>query len=193
MRLNIRKGERPNIELNVSRVEPSVWRNLEFDKHHYLTNELNESAKCFLFTWEQNPVAFVALLNTPRKGLPHDMSISRMVILPQFQGLGISSQIMNFCGGIVKNQGEDYRLLIKTIHEKVGKFLENSNDWKATPHNGKYRKDLENKKFEKNLGLARSSFCYVYCGKKISGYEKLLLPINITREIKYGVQYLNFD
>lgn len=193
MRLNIRKGERPTIELNVSRVESSIWRNLEFDKHHYLTNELNESAKCFLFTWEQNPVAFVALLNTPRKGLPHDMSISRMVILPQFQGLGISSQIMNFCGGIVKNQGEDYRLLIKTIHEKVGKFLENSNDWKATSHNGKYRKDLENKKFEKNLGLARSSFCYVYCGGKISGYEKLLLPINITREIKYGVQYLNFD
>lgn len=193
MRLNIRKGKRPNIELNVSRVESSIWRNLEFDKHHYLTNELNKSAKCLLFTWEQNPVAFVALLNTPRKGLPHDISISRMVILPQFQGLGISSQIMNFCGGIVKNQGEDYRLLIKTIHEKVGKFLENSNNWKATLCNGKYRKGLENKNFKIYLGLARSSFCYVYCGEKISGYEKLLLPINITREIKYGVQYLNFD
>ena len=193
MRLNIRKGKRPNIELNVSRVESSIWRNLEFDKHHYLTNELNKSAKCLLFTWEQNPVAFVALLNTPNKGLPHDISISRMVVLPQFQGLGISSQIMNFCGGIVKNQGEDYRLLIKTIHEKVGRFLENSNNWKATSHNGKYRKDLENKNSKKNLGLARSSFCYVYCGEKISGYEKLLLPINILREIKYGVQYLNFD
>lgn len=193
MKLDIVKGQRPEINLTVFRVESKVWWDLEFYKHHYLTNELNKSAKCFLFTWEKHPVAFIAILNTPRKGLPHDMAVSRMVVLPEFQGLGLSSEILNFCGGIISSMGDDYRLLIKTIHEKIGRFLENSKDWKPTLHNQKYRKDLEGKKFEKNLGLARSSYCYAYCGKKLEGYEDLLAPIQITRERAYGIQELDFD
>lgn len=192
MKINLKKGERPNINLCVYRVEADVWWILDFYKHHYLTNELNVSSKCLLFTWEKNPVAFVAILNTPRKGLPHDMSVSRLVVLPEYQGLGVSSFILNFCGGIVCSMGSDYRLLIKTIHEKVGKFLGDSHDWRPTTHNQKYRKDLEGKKFENNLGLARSSFCYVYCGEKIKGYEDLLQPIKNIREKHYGIQELDF-
>ncbi len=190
MHFEINKGDRPRVDLCVSRVEPTIWRDLEFYKHHYLSSELNKSAKCLLFTWNKNPIGFVALLNTPRKGLPHDMGVSRLVIYPQYQGLGLSSQILNFCGGIVANMGDDYRLCIKTIHEKVGKFLENSPQWKATVHNQKYRKDLENKVFEKNLGLSRSSYCYVYCGNKIKGYDDLLANIDFIREKHNGVQYL---
>lgn len=184
MTVNIKKGEKPCIKIKVYRAEANIWEELGFDKHHYLTSDLNKSSKCLLFTWEDFPVAFVALLNSPKKGLPHDITVSRLVVLPQFQGLGLSSRILDFVGGIVKNQGEDYRLLIKTIHEKVGHFLTNSKKWKATSHNGKYRKDLESKKFKKNLGLARKSYCFVYCGEKIGGYEKILLPIDKVREIK---------
>lgn len=193
MKVNICKGHRPKIDLNVYRVEPIVWKDMEFYKHHYLSSELNPSAICLMFTWNSQPVAFVALLNTPRKGLPNDMAVSRLVILPEYQGLGLSSVILNFCGGIISNKGNGARLNIKTIHDKVGTFLEKSTNWKPTSHNQKYRKDLEGKVFEKNIGFARSSYCYVYCGQKISGYENLIQPILKARENKVGVQEFCFD
>lgn len=46
------KGQRPYIQLTVRRVEPSVWKSLEFSKCHYLTAELNKSCKCLLFEWD---------------------------------------------------------------------------------------------------------------------------------------------
>lgn len=190
MNLNICKGKHPPIHLKASRVEPRVWYDLEFSKHHYLSSELNPSAICLLFTWNSQPVAFVALLNTPRKNLPNDMAVSRLVILPEYQGLGLTSILLNFCGGIISNKGNGARLNIKTIHEKVGRYLENSSNWKPTTHNQKYRKDLEGKTFKKNIGFARSSYCYVYCGQKIKGYDNLLQPIKNIREQKQGVQSL---
>ena len=92
--INHKKGERPYIHLTIRRVEPSVWYSLGFYKHHYLTEKLNPSCKCFLFEWDTIPVAFVGLLNTPRTGIPYGMSISRIVVLPDYQGLGLSRIIV---------------------------------------------------------------------------------------------------
>lgn len=65
--INKRKKEKPNIELTVNRVEPNVWFDLNIHKHHYLTESLNKSCKCLLFSWNGVPIGFVGLLNSPRK------------------------------------------------------------------------------------------------------------------------------
>lgn len=178
------KNKKPTIELTVQRVEPSEWKNLQFDKHHYLTADINKSCKCLVFSWNDVPVAFVGILNTPRKGLPHDMAISRLVILPDYQGLGLSSTILNFCGGIVKSLGEDYRLLIKTIHAKMGKHLTNCEEWEPTAFNGKQRTKTEYEKGKYNNRFERTSYCFKYVGEAKYGYEELLLPINELRKNK---------
>lgn len=165
--INHSKGERPNIELTVRRVEPNVWFNLGFYKHHYLTQELNKSCKCFLFEWNGTPVGFIGLINTPRKGLPHDMAVSRMVILPDYQSLGLAKQIMNFSGAIVRAMGDDYRLLIKTAHDKMGMMLEHNPNWKATQFNGKTRKKQAYELGKYNNRLTRKSYCYMYIGDKM--------------------------
>ena len=121
--VNHRKGERPMIELTVRRVEPRVWRTLQFDKYHYLTADLNKSCKCLLFEWDGVPIGFVGILNTPRKGIPYGCSLSRMVILPDFEGLGLSRKRLDFYGGLVKSMcddGHDYGLIVKTAHGRFG-------------------------------------------------------------------------
>ena len=177
-------NDKPNIQLTVQRVEASEWKNLGFDKHHYLTADINKSCKCLLFSWNDTPVAFVGILNTPRKGLPNDLAISRLVILPDYQGLGLSSIILNFCGGIIKSLGEDYRLLIKTIHTKMGKHLSKCEEWEATAFNGKQRTKTEYEKGKYNNRFERTSYCFKYVGGKIEGYEELLLPIDKLRKKK---------
>lgn len=184
--INKKKKERPQIQLTVQRVEASQWSALGFDKHHYLTHELNPSAKCLVFCWNDTPVGFMAMLNSPRKGMPMGHSVSRLVISPDFQGLGLSSTILNFCGGILKSLGDDYPLYIKTIHDKMGAYLTRSNDWLPTSYNGKVRTLestlSEGKRYQNRL--QRMSYCFKYVGEAIYGYEDLLLPIKELREKK---------
>lgn len=68
--INKCKKEKPKIKLTVVRVEPNVWFDLNFANHHYLTETLNKSCKCLLFMWDDIPVGFIGLLNSPRKGQP---------------------------------------------------------------------------------------------------------------------------
>lgn len=176
--------EKPNIQLSVQRVESNVWYSLGFYKYHYLTSSLNKSCKCLLFYWNDVPVAFVALLNTPRKGMPYGFSISRIVILPDFQGLGLSSRILEFCGGIITAQGNDHFLYMKTIHDKVGAYMEKSDMWTPTSYNGKSRKNVTFEEGKYNNRLERKSYCYKYSGKALDGYSELLLPVNELRNKK---------
>ena len=182
--INKNKREKPNINLKVQRVEANIWDSLNFKKHHYLSETLNKSAKCLLFTWDDVPIGFIALLNSPRKGMPNGFSVSRIVLFPDYQGLGLSMKILNFCGGILKSLGEDYYLYIKTIHEKMGNGLERSKTWTPTSYNGKIRKNIKFEEGKYNNRLERKSFCYKYVGDAIYGYEELLKPINELRDNK---------
>lgn len=183
--VNHGKGERPIIKLTVRRVEPRVWKTLQFDKYHYLTSELNKSCKCLLFEWDGVPIAFVGILNTPRKGIPYGCSISRMVILPDFEGLGLSRKIFDFCGGLVKSMSDeahDYRLYIKTAHRRFGESLGRNPNVRGTSFDGKGRdkKSADNKRYRNRL--TRVSYCKEYIGDKVDGYEILMRPIGELRK-----------
>lgn len=194
--VNHRKGERPMIELTVRRVEPRVWRTLQFDKYHYLTADLNKSCKCLLFEWDGVPIGFVGILNTPRKGIPYGCSISRMVILPDFEGLGLSRKIFDFCGGLVKSMCDDehdYRLYIKTAHRRFGESLGRNPNVRGTSFDGKGRdkRSADNKKYRNRL--TRVSYCKEYVGESVDGYDVLMKPIGELRKEKKNKLNKNID
>lgn len=180
------KGKRPEIRLTVRRVESNVWN--MFKQHHYLTSRINKSCKCLLFEWNNVPVAFAAILNSPRGNCRWAMSISRLVVLPDFQGLGLSTIIFNFCGGIVKalsDDEHDYHLYIKTAHTKLGKALDHNPNARATVMDGKslgeYAASHDSKYANR---VTRRSYCKEYIGSPLYGYEHLLKPIKELREEK---------
>ena len=172
------KGQRPYIQLTVRRVEPSVWKSLGFSKCHYLTAELNKSCKCLLFEWDGVPVGFVGIINTPRIRMRYAMAISRLVILPDYQGLGLSTLIFNFVGGIVKSLSDeehDYRLFIKTAHRKFGEALARNPKVRSTANHLKKPTKPTDARYRHRL--SRRSYCYEYIGEKIDGYLDILKPI----------------
>ena len=179
------KGQRPYIQLTVRRVEPSVWKSLGFSKCHYLTAELNKSCKCLLFEWDGVPVGFVGIINTPRIRMRYAMAISRLVILEDYQGLGLSTLIFNFVGGIVKSLSDeehDYRLFIKTAHRKFGEALARNPKVRSTVNH--LKKPTKPKDARYRHRLSRRSYCYEYIGEKIDGYQDILKPIGEMRKIK---------
>ena len=153
-------NNRPNIELTVQRVESNVWYDLGFYKYHYMTTDLNKSCKCLLFSWNNVPVAFMAIINQPSKGQPWGHRVSRMVILPNFQGLGLARKILDFCGGIVKTIHPNAEFYMKTIHDNMGRMLERNPKWNPTAYNGKIRKKRDDEGGKYHNRLLRESYCY---------------------------------
>lgn len=175
------RQSRPNIELQVSRVESDTWD--LFKKHHYLTESVNKSCKFFLFTWNEKPVGICAVINQPRKGCPNGFAISRVVVLPDFQGIGLGTKICEFTSALFVSIGG--KVYIKTVNPALGVYHNNSESWRGTSMNGKIRHSSSKKSDSsaKNR-LERASYCHEYIGEGISGYEELLKPIKEMRENK---------
>lgn len=173
----LRQG-RPKIELQVSRVESKTWD--FFKKHHYLTEQVNESCKFFLFELNGKPIGINAIIPQPSGYISKGVRESRIVILPDFQGLGLGAKISEFTASMYKSIG--YRYFTKTVHPALGEYRENSNKWKATSKNLLDPKKLSgNKNFTNWDRRNVFAYCHEYIGESISGYEDLLLPIEKMR------------
>jgi ABC-type lipoprotein export system ATPase subunit/GNAT superfamily N-acetyltransferase len=170
----LRQG-RPQIELQISRVEPETWN--FFKKYHYLTEEVNKSCKFFLFEWNEKPIAIVVLATNPSGTVKNSFRLSRTVVLPDYQGLGIGSKISEFICSIIEG-----KVFTKTVNPALGKYRENSKNWRATAKNMKKLR-VQSKDSGENIWTSktRPSYCFEYIGESISGYEDLLLPIEQMR------------
>lgn len=185
------RRERPKIELQVFRTTCDTWE--RFKKYHYMTSDLNEAAYCFCFTWEDKLVAFYSILPLPSGTMKDAWRGHRLVVLPDFQGLGIGSHVSSFMGGILKNSGKT--LYTKTVNPALGNYRNNHKEsWKTTPKNNKIETQEHILKWNKLLGgLSRPSFCHKYVGQSIEGYEDLLLPIEKIRYNNSMKGQLTFD
>jgi len=181
-RHDCRRQGRPKIDLQVYRTEPNTWE--IFKKHHYLTSESNKGFGYLVFVWDDIPVGICVYKTFPTGNFPNGYALSRTVVLPDFQGMGIGKSISEFTAGIIVHNGG--RLFTKTINPALGEHRNKSPLWRGTSKNGKYRSDIDygNSIYKRRMMkkvLSRTSYCHEYIGKPISGHDELLLPIKIMR------------
>ena len=174
----LRQGK-PQIELQVSRVEADTWN--FFKKHHYLTEKCSKGFGYLLFEWNGKPIGICVYKPQPTGAVPNGYGLSRTVVLPDFQGMGIGSKISEFTASILINEGK--RVFTKTVNPALGEYREASAVFRPTSKNRKIRKDANTDKMVKTR-LSRASYCHEYIGQGISGYEELLKPIKEMREAK---------
>jgi ABC-type lipoprotein export system ATPase subunit/GNAT superfamily N-acetyltransferase len=127
-RHDYRRHTRPQIELSIFRCRYETW-NL-FKQHHYLSQDLNKSAKCYVITWNDKPIGFIAILPFVGVGDAKTRVISRIVVLPDYQGLGIGKQIINYFSSLYASVGS--KMYIRTINPAIGIALSNDKNWKPT-------------------------------------------------------------
>jgi ABC-type lipoprotein export system ATPase subunit len=117
----------PQIELQIFRCRYETW-NL-FKQHHYLTEDLNVSSKCYVITFNDKPCAFIAILPMPSGTIQNAYRISRLVVLPDFQGLSIGMKLLNYFGSLYLTDNKN--LYIKTSNPSLFKGMEyNKEYWK---------------------------------------------------------------
>jgi len=171
--------QRPTIELQVYRVEYDTWD--FFKKHHYLTEDVSKSCKFFLFTWNNKPIGINCVIPQPSGYFKNGVRESRIVVLPEYQGLGLGIVISEWTAAIYKNSG--YKYFTKTVHPALGKYRNTHPEkWKPTSKNGIYQSDKNDNSMGNWAIKRRVSFCHEYIGDSISGQEHLLLPISELRK-----------
>lgn len=79
---------RPTVDCVVGRVPFHVWS--LFAPFHYLTADLHRGARCFGLFVGDRIAAFAGVMRRPHAIRKNIMGISRLVTLPDFQGLGLA-------------------------------------------------------------------------------------------------------
>jgi hypothetical protein len=154
---------RPSVDLEVVRCAREAWR--WFAPHHYLSSDLHKAAKCFAGLIDGQPVAFGALLFFPHPRTNAIWRIHRLVVLPDYQGLGLGAHSFpGALGGIARAMGK--RLTVTTSHPALIAAWAKSTEWRmgAAPkitaiHTG--NRTGMNRHSAGSLGRRVASFEYV--------------------------------
>jgi len=114
---------RPPIHVEVGRCRAAAWSH--FARFHYLSSDLSPYAECFLACADEQPVGFCAVLNAiGRHGLKR---LSRLVIVPEYQGLGLGGRLANTVAAHFRRAGK--RVVLTASHPAVVAFVRKSPCW----------------------------------------------------------------
>ena len=119
-----RSLRRPEVRLELFRCHRRAWQ--MFARHHYLNGALAPTARCFLATWRGVAVAFCATL--PLIGRRGHWRISRVVTLPDYQGIGIGMRLSESVAELHRDQG--LRINITASHPAVLAHCAASPSWR---------------------------------------------------------------
>jgi GNAT superfamily N-acetyltransferase len=73
-----------------------------FRQYHYLNGKLGAGIRCYIAMYESKPVAFIAVACTFMKVKYY--RVSRLVVLPDYQGIGIGKKLLNFIAELYFSQ-----------------------------------------------------------------------------------------
>ncbi|HEY2827638.1 MAG TPA: GNAT family N-acetyltransferase [Pirellulales bacterium] len=120
-----RRLRRPVIQLQLHRCRHALWR--LFARHHYLSAGLSKMARCFVALWHGQPVSFCATL--PVIGKKNHRRISRIVTLPDYQGVGIGMRVVEAVADL--HRAEGHRLNVTASHPALIAHCRRSPNWRA--------------------------------------------------------------
>jgi ABC-type iron transport system FetAB ATPase subunit len=177
---------RPKLDIAISPVPYAAWHT--FKDFHYLTNELHKGAQCYALFVNGRIASFAGLLHRPHPRSRDITGVSRLVTLPDWQGLGLAFVLVDTLGAAHKAIGR--RLHTYPAHPALIHGFDKSANWTLIqrPGGGSPRSStttLEgSRKYAYNpSGAHRATAVFSYVGAEmdIKEAERLLARTKETR------------
>jgi GNAT superfamily N-acetyltransferase len=153
---------RPKINLEVREIK-GLWE--MFRRYHYLSHDLNRSAREFVAFIGEHPVAFCAVINFPHPDIHPMRKIHRIVVLPDYQGIGIASRMMETIGDEYVKAGEYFG--ITTSLNGFAKSMMRNKNWQLR-RAGRTAPNSGIKTLNKSLSASRNTYSFRYLPKRES-------------------------
>jgi GNAT superfamily N-acetyltransferase len=157
-RLERRRLRRPTIEVQIHRCWMAAWQ--LFARHHYLSRSLAIGARCYLATWNGEPVTFCATVPVITK--KNHRRFTRIVTLPDYQGMGIGMKVVAAVASL--HRAEGLRINVTGSHPALIRHCRHSPLWKTVnvkKTGSSPRTSARFKQYRGSTGRAVVSFEYV--------------------------------
>ena len=118
---------RPSLELRLRAASPRLWS--MFARHHYLNEGRIAAGDCYVAEYEGAAVCFVALRTC--RGQPGLRLISRVVTLPDYQGIGIGAATINAVAALTRRRPGVTGVRLVTSHPAMMAALRRHPDWRC--------------------------------------------------------------
>ena len=73
-----------------------------FRNYHYLNGSLPSTARCYTGVYQGKTIAFIAVAHIHMKA--NYYRVSRLVVLPDYQGIGVGKRLLNFIAELYTSQ-----------------------------------------------------------------------------------------
>ena len=161
---------RPRVKVKISQAPWQAWP--RFAQFHYLTQSLHKAAKCFVLSVGDEPVAFAGMLFQPlrRSAARQRRAIvrcSRLVTLPDWQGLGLAFALIDRIGAAYTPYGISVRTY--PAHPALVRSFDRSTCWILKKRPGKYLGTSASSKTTTKPGFGgRPCAVFEYAGESMS-------------------------
>ena len=104
------------------------WK--KFSRYHYLNTSLSNSTQCYGLYDKDEIIGFCAVLHQPHPTNKKIKRCSRIVILPDYQGIGLGYKFLNVVAKRYTRKGYDFSII--TSARNFIFRLSKSNKWAMT-------------------------------------------------------------
>ncbi len=126
--------QRPRLDVEIRRVSHEAWK--LFAPFHYLTADLHKAARCFALYVGGRIASFAGVMHRPHPKVRDIQGVSRLVTLPDWQGLGLAMILVDKLGAAFK--ALDKRLHTYPAHPSLIRSFDHSQFWKMEKKSGSY-------------------------------------------------------
>jgi hypothetical protein len=158
-----------------------------FRQHHYLSAEFNKAATLYLVYWDNILVAMASVLPNPIGTLKYAYRMHRLVVLPDYQALGIGTKINEFIAKLYVDQGDKF--YIRTTHLRMIRSLRHNPLWIESVTSGRQLNDDNMAYIEKTanirIGDKRCAASFEYLGEDYKNKPKIYVKYNGDNVIKF--------
>jgi GNAT superfamily N-acetyltransferase len=173
--------KKPKLEVIVKEGEKHLWS--KFAVHHYMDHNLPASSVFYTFYWIKDEqeilVGCCGVLFQIARNLKA-RRFTRVVVLPEYQGLGFGSKIINTIAAYYKHEGIQ-KFFLSTFHPRLGEYMRHSDKWEASNNNLKEFKTNEKATEGAMKGLRDGVAMYRYSFVGCEKYSLRYNPIHILR------------
>ena len=152
----------PKLDLTIVECSHAMWE--IFKDHHYLSGYVHVSARCFLAHCRGRLIGILCRMGFPGSNRIDVCREHRLVVLPDFQGLGIGPRFSDAMGAMHLRQG--LRYLSRTAHPRLAGYRHRSKMWRPvkTTNGKKLQKSFLVDQVRCALMAKRIAFSYEYAG-----------------------------
>lgn len=153
------RGRRRRPEIRMQIVETTdMWKH--FSKYHYLNHSSARGAKEFVAIIDNIAVGFISWIHFPYPGKSMK-KVHRLVILPDYQGIGIGQVLLNTTAKYM--QGKCEHVGITTSLKGFAKGLMKNKNW-VFINGGMHSKNKNLKTLNKTVANTRNVYSFRYIG-----------------------------